>query len=423
MALATCSDAFTTRAIRIPMMEASTIRTMSAPVSPDGTIVVVGASLAGLRAAEEIRHEGHTGPVIVAGEEIHAPYDRPPLSKQVLSGKWDTERIRLGRRATGLDTAGRTIAFDDGQELAYDGLVIATGAATRRLPGTEGMVNVWVLRTLDDCLGIRADLAAAGVAPRLIVIGAGFIGSEVAATCQGTGARVTLLEAYHTPLARVLGDQMGRMCADLHIANGMDLRTSVTIDHLESDPGGPDPVTVVLDDGTRLPADVVVVGIGVTPAVAWLEGSDVELDNGVRCDGSLFATDGVVAAGDVANWTRPTTGRPTRVEHWTNAAEGGAASARNLLAGTAGATPYDPVPFFWSDQYSTKIQMIGLPDADDEVVVVSGSGEEGKLVALYRVGDRLGAVLTFSQPAKLMGYRPLLAAGASFDEALAHARS
>jgi 3-phenylpropionate/trans-cinnamate dioxygenase ferredoxin reductase subunit len=411
---------------------------MSTPLPSEATVVVVGASLAGLRAAEEIRHEGHTGPVIVVGEEVHSPYDRPPLSKQVLSGKWDAERIRhhtpdahdsldlefrLGRRATGLDLASHTVALDDGSQLGFDGLVIATGAAARPFPDTVGMPNVWMLRTLDDCLGVRADLAGAGEAPRLVVIGAGFIGSEVAATCQGLGARVTLLEAHHTPLARVLGDEMGRMCADLHVANGMDLRCSVTIDRLESDPGGPDPVTVVLDDGTRLAADVVVVGIGVTPSVGWLTGSGVELDNGVRCDGSLFAADRVVAAGDVANWTRPTTGRPARVEHWTNAAEGGAASARNLLAGAAGATPYDPVPFFWSDQYTTKIQMIGLPGPDDEVVVVSGSGTEGKLVALYRSGDRLGAVLTLSQPAKLMGYRPLLAAGASFDEALAHARS
>jgi NADPH-dependent 2,4-dienoyl-CoA reductase/sulfur reductase-like enzyme len=247
---------------------------------------------------------------------------------------------------------------------------------------------------------------------------------------------VTLLEAHHTPLARVLGDRMGQMCADLHRANGMDLRCSVTIDHLESDPGGTDPITVVLDDGTRFPADVVVVGIGVTPSVDWLAGSGVELDNGVRCDGTLFAAERVVAAGDVANWVRPSTGRPARVEHWTNAAEGGAACGRNLLAGTASAMPFDPVPFFWSDQYATKIQMIGLPTADDEVVVVSGSGEEGKMVALYRQGDRLGAVLTLSQQravahelgrlaqrAKLMGYRPLLAAGASFDQALAHARS
>lgn len=407
-------------------------------MTPDGAIVIVGASLAGLRAAEEIRHEGHTGPVVIIGEEMHAPYDRPPLSKQVLAGKWEIDRIhhhapdahdtlelefRLGFRATGVDTDSRTVTCSDGSQVVYDGLVIATGAATRCLPGTEGMPGVWMLRTLDDCLGIKAGIAAAGDDPRVVVIGAGFIGSEVAATCQGLGASVTLLEAHHTPLARILGDEMGQACADLHLANGMDLRTSITIDHLESDPTGPDPVTVCLDDGTRIAADVVVVGIGVSPAVDWLDGSGVMLDNGVFCDGTLFAADRVVAAGDVANWVRPSTGRPARVEHWTNAAEGGAAAARNLLAGSAAAVAYDPVPFFWSDQYTTKIQMIGLPGPDDEVVVVSGSGSEGKLVALYRTADRLGGVLTLSQPAKLMGYRPLLAAGASFDEALAHARA
>jgi len=411
---------------------------MSDPVSKDGTVVVVGASLAGLRAAEEIRHEGHVGPVIIIGEEIHAPYDRPPLSKQVLSGKWDVDRIhhhapdaldtlgldfRLGRKAVALDSDARSVTCSDGTAVSYDGLVIATGASTRRLAGTEGVPHVWMLRTLDDCLGIKADLAAAGDAPRLVVIGAGFIGSEVAATCQGIGARVTMLEAHHTPLARVLGDLMGQMCADLHRANGMDLRCSIHVDHLESDPQGADPVTVVLGDGTRIPADAVVVGIGVSPSVDWLDGSGLTIDNGIRCDESLFAADRVVAAGDVANWVRPSTGLPVRVEHWTNAAEGGAHAARNLLAGSAAATAYDPVPFFWSDQYATKIQMIGLPQGDDEAVVISGSGEEGKLIALYRSGDRLGAVLTLNQPAKLMGYRPLLAAGASFDDALAHARS
>jgi 3-phenylpropionate/trans-cinnamate dioxygenase ferredoxin reductase component len=409
---------------------------MSEPVPPEGTVVVIGASLAGLRAAEEIRHEGHTGRVVVVGAEAQAPYDRPPLSKQVLAGKWEVERIHhhtpdaldasgleflLGRRATGLDVASRTVALDDGSELDYDGLVVATGAATRQLPGTEGMPGVWMLRTLDDCLGIRAGLALAGPEPRVVVIGAGFIGSEVAATCQGIGAKVTLLEAYHTPLARVLGDQMGQMCADLHLANGMDLRCNITIDHLESAPTGPDPVVVCLDDGTRIPADVVVVGIGVSPSTGWLADADLTLDNGVLCDGTLFAADRVVAAGDVANWIRPSTGKAARVEHWTNAAEGGSAAGRNLLAGSAAATPYDPVPFFWSDQYAAKIQMIGLPSAEDEVVVVTGSGSEGKMVALYRSGDLLSGVLAISQPAKLMGYRPLLAAGASFDEALAHA--
>ncbi len=411
---------------------------MSEPVSPDGTIVVVGASLAGLRAAEEIRHEGHTGPVIIVGEEVHAPYDRPPLSKQVLSGKWEVERIhhhtpdaqdalglefRLGRRATGLDTDARTVACNDGSEIVYDGLVVATGAATRACPAPRGWPGYGCCARSTTASGSKAALAAAGDGT-VVVIGAGFIGSEVAATCQGLGARVTLLEAYHTPLARVLGDEMGQACADLHLANGMDLRCSITIDHLEPDPGGPDPVTVCLDDGTRLAADVVVVGIGVSPSVSWLTTSGLTLDNGVLSgELALRPADRVVAAGGVANWVRPSTGRPARVEHWNNAAEGGAAAARNLVAGSAGAVPYDPVPFFWSDQYTTKIQMIGLPGPDDDVVVVSGSGSEGKLIALYRSGDRLGGVLSLSQPAKLMGYRPLLAAGASFDDALAHSRA
>jgi NADPH-dependent 2,4-dienoyl-CoA reductase/sulfur reductase-like enzyme len=411
---------------------------MSEPLNPDATVVVVGASLAGLRSAEELRHEGHTGPVIVVGDEDHPPYDRPPLSKQLLAGAWEVERIhhhtpdaldalgielRLGRRATSLDVAGRRVGLEDGTSLGYDGLVVATGAAARALPGTEGMPAVRTLRTLDDCLGIRADLEAAGPGARVVVIGAGFIGAEVAATCHGLGAVVTVVEALPTPLGRVLGETMGRACANLHRAQGVTLRTGVGVDHLAPGTGTDAPVVVHLADGGALPADLVVVGIGVTPSVAWLEGSGIELDDGVVCSDSLFAADGVVAAGDVARWTHPTLGEQLRVEHWTNAAEGGAAAARNLVAGSAAATPYDPIPFFWSDQYKTKIQVIGLPGPEDQVEVVEGSVEEGPLVALYRRGDRLRAVLAFSRPRQLMGYRPLLAAGASFDEALAHARS
>ena len=411
---------------------------MSAPLTPDSTVVVVGASLAGLRAAEELRHEGHTGPVVILGDEVHAPYDRPPLSKQVLSGKWGVGRIhhhapdtldtlglefRLGRRAVSLDTGARVVACGDGSELRYDGLVVATGTTARRLPGTEGMPRVRTLRTLDDCLGIRADLDAAGEGARLVVIGAGFIGSEVAATCHGLGVAVTVVEALPTPLGRILGDEMGNRCARLHRDHGVTLLTGVGVDRLSSDPGGADPVVVHLADGTDLAADLVVVGIGVVPEVGWLEGSGLTLDNGVVCDEALFAAEGVVAAGDVARWSHPLLGEQLRVEHWTNAAEGGATAARNLVAGTVGAEPYAPVPFFWSDQYETKIQVIGLPGPDDEVVVAGGSLDEGKFIALYRRGDRLRAVLAFSQPRQLMAYRPLLAAGASFDEALAVSRA
>ncbi|HEY2562071.1 MAG TPA: FAD/NAD(P)-binding oxidoreductase [Acidimicrobiales bacterium] len=413
---------------------------MSSPLPSDSTVVVLGASLAGLRAAEEVRHEGHNGPVIVIGDERHVPYDRPPLSKQFLAGKWEVDRLhhhapdkldtlgiefRLGRRADRLDTDARTVSLDDGTDLHYDGLIIATGARARALPGTEGVPGVHTLRTLDDAEALIADLAAAGAGAHLVVIGAGFIGSEVAATCRGLGFEVTLVEALPTPLGRVLGDQMGAACASLHADAGVALRTGVGVDRVVADTrgmgSGTAPISVHLDDGDVLSADVVVVGIGVAPAVDWLAGSGVPLDDGVVCDEALFAAERVVAAGDVARWTHRGLGQSLRVEHWTNAAESGVAATRNLLHGRT--EPYEPVLFFWSDQYATKIQVIGRTSPDDEVVIVDGSVEERKLVALYRHGDRLGAALAFSRPRQLMSYRPLLAAGASFDEALEHARS
>ena len=333
---------------------------MSDALTPDATVVVVGASLAGLRAAEEIRHEGHAGPVIIVGDEIHAPYDRPPLSKQLMAGTWDVARIhhhapdvldtlglefRLGRAATALDLDARTVAHSDGSELRYDGLIVATGAAARALPGTEGLPGVHTLRTLDDCMAIRRDLASAGDRPRVVVIGAGFIGSEVAATCRGLGAEVTVVEALPTPLGRVLGEEMGAACAALHRAEGVDVRTGVGVDRLSSGTAGGTPVVVHLADGSDLEADVVVVGIGVSPSVGWLEDSGLTLEDGVVCSETLFAADRVVAAGDVARWTHRGLGDQLRVEHWTNAAEGGAAAARNLLSGSAASVAYDPVPF------------------------------------------------------------------------------
>jgi len=423
---------------------------MSSPLAPDSTVVVIGASLAGLRAAEEVRHEGHSGPLIVIGDEPHVPYDRPPLSKQLLAGKWDADRIhhhapdkldtldmefRLGRRADALDTDAHLVSLDDGTELHYDGLIIATGARARTLPGTEGVPGIRTLRTLDDAQGLIADLAAAGPGAHVVVIGAGFIGAEVAATCRGLGFEVTVVEALPTPLGRVLGDEMGAACAALHTDAGVALRTGVGVDRVVVEtpgaapgaaPGaspGSTPIAVHLDDGEVLHADVVVVGIGVTPAVDWLSGSGLEVDNGVVCDETLFAAPDVVAAGDVARWTHRGLNQSLRVEHWTNAAESGVAATRNLLHGRDAAEPYEPVLFFWSDQYATKIQVVGHPSPDDEVVIVDGSVEERKLVALYRHGDRLSAALAFSRPRQLMSYRPLLAAGASFDEALALARS
>lgn len=405
------------------------------------TIVVVGASLAGLRAAEAIRHQGFEGTVTVIGDEAHRPYDRPPLSKQVLAGAWTTERIeltvaaeggldalgldwRLDTSATGLDLAAREVVLRDGQRLAYDGLVLATGARPRELPGTGTLAGVHTLRTLDDSLAVRAALDAG--AERVVVVGAGFIGAEVAATCRGLGRDVTILEALPVPLGRVLGDEMGAVLGDLHRDHGVDLRLDTGVAGFE----GADRVERVrLADGTTLDADLVVVGIGVTPNTGWLEGSGLALDDGVVCDATTLAAPGVVAAGDVARWPSRRFGALLRVEHWDNAIGMGEHAARRLLAeppfagsnGSTGVGPYDPVPWFWSDQYDRKIQLAGWPSGADEVVVVDGSTEERRFVALYRKGDRLVAVLAMNRPRLLVTFRGLVERGATWDEALAQA--
>jgi len=401
-------------------------------LGPDATVAVVGASIAGLRAAETLRGEGHTGPVVVVGAEPHLPYDRPPLSKQFLAGTWGLERIslrapdklagygldlRLGRRADALDLGGRRLELDDGTSLSFDGLVIATGAAPRALPGAEDVEGVHLLRTLDDSQSLAAAL---GEGVSLVVVGAGFIGAEVAATAHSMGARVTVVEALPVPLGRVLGDAMGSVCAALHADNGVEVRTGVGVAGLRTEPhaGGRRVTGVELADGSVLDAEVVVVGIGVVPVTGWLQGSGLELGDGVVADDRLFAADDVVVAGDVARFTEAD-GTSRRVEHWTNATEQGAVAARNLLAGRDGAVPYRPVPYFWSDQYDVKIQVIGHPSPADEVVVVDGSTDERRFVALYGREGRLQAVLGFGRPRQLMAFRPLLEAGASFDEALA----
>ncbi|MGH9088555.1 MAG: NAD(P)/FAD-dependent oxidoreductase [Acidimicrobiales bacterium] len=409
-----------------------------AGVPLDGTVVVVGASLAGLRAVQALRECGFFGQVVLVGEEHHHPYDRPPLSKQVLAGKWPPERTaladqdalgqlgvdaRLGCRAASLDAEGRRVVLDDGVVVEADGVVLATGAHPRRLPGTEDHDGVHVLRTLDDSVRLRQQVLDAGPGCRVVVVGAGFIGAEVAATCVDLGCRVTVVEALPTPLASAFGELIGGACGALHARHGVTLRTGVVVAAVEPAGAGSETATVVeLSDGTSLPADVVVVGIGVVPTTAWLEGSGLALDDGVMCDDRLFAADGVVAAGDLARWRWRDPGgeRATRIEHWEVASQMGGAAARNLLAGRAAAEPFDPVPYFWSDQYGLRIQVLGRPEPTDEVVVVDGDPQagDGKFVALYGRSGRLAAALAISRPRQLMAFRPLLAAGASWDEGL-----
>jgi len=401
-------------------------------------VVVVGASLAGLRAAEELRHRGFDGRLTVVGDEEHRPYDRPPLSKQVLAGSWDLDRIeltvggeggldgldvdwRLGTRATGLDPAGRRVTLAGGEDVPYDGLVIATGARPRALPGTGQLAGVHTLRTLDDCLAVRADLDAG--ARRVVVVGAGFIGSEVAATCRGRGCEVTVLEALPVPLGRALGDEMGSAMGDLHRDHGVAVRLGVGVAGIE---GAGRVERVRLADDTVVEADLVVVGIGVTPNTGWLEGSGLALDDGVVCDATTRAAPGIVAAGDVARWPSHRFGELMRVEHWDNAIAMGEHAARRLLEDLAGGAaspgePYDPVPWFWSDQYDRKIQLAGRSADADEVRVVDGSVDERRFVALYRRGDRLIGALAMNRPRLLVAFRGLVERRATWAEALAEA--
>ena len=332
-------------------------------------VVVVGASLAGLRACETLRTDGFTGRVTLIGAEQHLPYDRPPLSKKLLAGEWEPDRIalrqpddvdalgldlRLGVPAAALDVDGRAVELADGTVVPFDGLILATGSAPRRLPGQQdaGATSTSCARstTRSPCgrgsptarrrSSSSAPASSASRSPR---------------PRAAEGCAVTVLEGLPAPLIRGLGAEMGAAATAVHAAEGIDIRCDVTVAELRAD-------GVVLGDGTLVPADVVVVGIGVAPATAWLDGSGLELRDGVVCDATLAAGPPLVyAAGDIARWPNELYGEEMRVEHWTNAAEQGAAAARNLLVDAAGGTPvpYAPVPFFWSDQARHRIQFLG----------------------------------------------------------------
>ena len=393
-----------------------------------GELVVVGASLAGVRCVEALRRDGATGPITVIGEENDRPYDRPPLSKQFLAGTVAHDRlwlqrsesamddlnvsVRAGVSATGLDLDAGIVHTTAG-DVPFDGLVLATGTSVRKLPHPVD-APVFYLRTLADSVRLKEHLVPGA---KVVVIGAGFIGSEVASTAHGLGCDVTIVEALPVPLERQLGREMGAACAALHERNGVKVRTGVGVASLERS-------SVVLDDGSAIGADVIVVGIGVTPNTQWLDGSGISLDNGVMCDEMCrvrtvesAGLDHVVSCGDVARWPNELFEETMRIEHWTNAVEMSTHAAATLLGARV---PFSPVPYFWSDQYGVKIQFFGRSTDFDEVRVVEGSPADGAGLALYRRADRLIGVLGLQRMRAVIGLRTLLAERASWDDALAH---
>ncbi len=391
-----------------------------------GRVVVVGASAAGLATVEALRKEGFDGELTLIGAELHAPYDRPPLSKQILSGVWEPGRttlraaadlarlqldLRLGTTATGLDLASRTITLSDGSRADYDRLVIATGVHARRLPGMEGLTGIQSLRTLEDALDLRERLVPGS---RLVVLGAGFLGTEVATAARLLGVEVVLVEPEPVPLARTFGAQVGELLAKTHRDHGVEVRTGVLSTGFLSAGGSVTGVSLI--DGSVLKADTVLVAVGSIPATGWLESSGLRIDDGVVCDRYCAAAPGVFCAGDVARWYNPAFGMAMRVEHRTNATEQGVAVARNLL--TPGAFPFAHVPYFWSHQYDLMIQAYGSLREHDEFRVVDGDLGGRRFVGLYRRADRLIGAIGINMPKAIHRWRSVIAAGMSWETAL-----
>lgn len=379
-------------------------------------IVVVGASAAGLTAVETLRSEAFDGEITLVGDEARAPYDRPPLSKQILSGIWAPSRIelrseasyqeldlrmRLGTSAVDLDVRERTVTLDDASRLEYDALLIATGARPRELAAAGTSSCVHVLRTLDDALAFRT---AALAADPVLVVGAGFLGTEVAATLTELGRRVTMVDAERAPMRRQLGDVVAGRLLRLHTERGVDVRTGTVLEHcLPRDGGG---VDAVLTDGTVVRTGCVLVAVGATPATHWLRHSALDVTDGVACDHRCQAAPGVHAAGDVAGWLHRGSGVRLRVEHRTNATEQAITAARNMLGADE---PYLPVPYFWSDQFGVKIQVYGRLTGTTEFAVVHGDPGEDSFVALYGAGGRAVGALGWRAPRELLRARSLVA--------------
>ncbi|MFD3520001.1 NAD(P)/FAD-dependent oxidoreductase [Streptomyces sp. NPDC058653] len=388
-------------------MRSTVDRTPGTTVREPADVLVVGASAAGLTTVEALRRQGYTGRVTVLGAEPHTPYDRPPLSKQVLAGTWQPDRAQLrspealsamgaefilGDPAVALDAATRTVRTAAGRTLRADAVVVATGTRPRTLPGQAALAGVHVLRTLDDALALRAALL---VSARTVIVGDGVLGAEIAATARTMGLDVTLAGPQHAPMAGQLGHGVADLLAGLHTGRGVRLRLGAGVRGPVGEAGA---VTgVALDNGELLPADLVVVAIGAEPVTGWLHDSGLRVDNGLVCDSRCRAGEGVYAVGDVARWHHDQLDGLLRLENRTNAGEQAMVVAANILGADRA---YTPVPYFWTDQYDTKIQVHGFvpAGADAEMTVVDGDPASGRFVARYRRAGRVTGVLGWNMP-------------------------
>ena len=359
--------------------------------------VIVGASLAGAKAAEALREEGFDGRIVLIGAEDERPYERPPLSKEYLRGEADSKpyvhgesfyadkgiELLSSRTVEAFDPGAATVSLDGGETLPFERLLLATGAQPRRidLPGAD-LDGVLYLRSVSDSDAIRERIEAGG---RLVTIGAGWIGAEVAASAKQKGCDVTILEMSEVPLERVLGGELGAVFRDLHTDNGTEFRGGVRIEEITGD-GAADGVK--LAGGERVDADFVVVGVGAAPRVQLAEAAGLAIANGVSCDERLrTSAENVFAAGDVAEAVHPFLGAPLRVEHWHNALEQGPAAARNMLGKDA---PFEAIPYFFSDQYDLGMEYAGF-GGDWEEVVIRGDAEGREFIAFWVDGGQVKA--------------------------------
>jgi 3-phenylpropionate/trans-cinnamate dioxygenase ferredoxin reductase subunit len=393
-------------------------------MSSDQTHVIVGGGLAGAKAVETLREEGFDGPVVLIAAEDVDPYERPPLSKEYLRGEAGREKIwaldegwyaehdvdlRLGRSATALDTSAREVALDDGQSVSYDRLLLVTGAQPRRLqlPGDD-LDGVHYLRTVADSDVLRARLDQGG---SVVVIGAGWIGAEVAASARQRGLDVTVVEPLAVPLERVLGTEIGGIYRDIHTDQGVTMLTGTGVEAFEGD-GRVE--RVVVTDGRTIDCDFVVVGIGVEPRIGLAAGAGLAVDNGVLVDERLeTAVEGVFAAGDVANQQHPFYGERIRVEHWSTALNQGPAAARNMLGR---ATPYERIPYFFSDQYDVGMEYVGYAREWDRIVIRGDAGAR-EFIAFWLNGDRVVAGMNVNVWDVVEPIRALITERVSVDDA------